>query len=138
MPVPVVLAMSVVAWSWGWYSTSTLILLTFHALLRPGEAASLLRLHVRLPFEFDPGGKRGVIALTQTKTSTRAAQIQSVVLTDPLILELASLVFGALPGRNLLCPGGKKGFDKRCPAVARHLKVGHLFSPACLRGGGAV
>ena len=79
-----------------------------------------------------------MIVLTQTDTSTRAAQLQSVVLTDPLILELATLVFGTLQGRKVLSPGGKKGFDKRFAALARHLKIGHLFSPACLRGGGAV
>jgi len=56
MPVPVVLALAVLAWGWGWRRTSSLILLGFHALLRPAELCGLLRGHLRLPFEFIPSG----------------------------------------------------------------------------------
>ena len=111
-------------------------MLACHALLRPGEVATLLRQHLRLPFEFDPEGGRGVVALLHTKTSTRAAKIQSVLLTDGLLLELLTRVFGALPARRPLCAGGKKAFDRKFTAIDRQLQVGHLFTPACLRGGG--
>ena len=138
LPVPVLLAMAVLAWGWGWKRTSALLLLGFDAMLRPGELCGLLRLHLRLPEEIDPGIAKGVVCLGETKTSTRAAKLQSVVVADPLVLQLLTCVFGKDEERVLICPSGKKGIDRRFGLLTEALGVSRWFSPGCLRGGGAV
>ena len=98
----------------------------------------LLRQHLRLPYEFDPCGGKGVVALTRTKTTSPAANIHSVVVTVSLVLEVASLVFGRLHPRAALCSGGVSAFSRRFAALAEELSVGHLYTAGCLRGGGVV
>ena len=59
----------------------------FPTMLRPGEAAAPLRAHLRLP---DPqereAGIPGVISLTKTKTTSRGARLQSVIIRDKPLL----------------------------------------------------
>mmetsp|Transcript_13175 Transcript_13175/g.42391 ORF Transcript_13175/g.42391 Transcript_13175/m.42391 type:complete len:87 (+) Transcript_13175:172-432(+) len=54
--------------------------------LKPGEAAGLLRGHVLVPS--DGRSLKGMVALTMTKTSELAAKIQSVVAVVRVWLEL--------------------------------------------------
>ena len=138
-PVPEVVMRAIVATAvaLGWPSFGLLVWLAFHALLRPGEVCALRRGHLRLTC--DCGSDQvGVVALTTSKTSTRSARIQSVMITDVWLLGLLNAYFGNWPALSPLCSGGSAAFSRRFLACLDRLGLKNRFMPAGLRGGGAV
>ena len=137
MPWTVLLAMCSTAVVWGWPSFALLLLLGFHCMLRPGEIAALRRGHLRLTS--DSYSKNvGVVALTTSKTATRAARIQSVTITDVWLLQRLDRHFGTWPEKAPLCSGGTTAFTRRFMACLQSLRLAGRFTPGGLRGGGAV
>eukprot|EP00971_Amphidinium_carterae_P052686 1037030-Amphidinium_carterae.1 len=123
------------AWVQGWRRTACLLLLSFDALLRPGEAAGGLRSHLVLPG--DLAGQHDSALFV--KTASRTVQIQSVIIFDRPLISLLQLVFGNDPERTPLMPGGLPQFTKRFHELKAMLGItGSPWSPASLRGGGAV
>eukprot|EP00971_Amphidinium_carterae_P031131 612660-Amphidinium_carterae.1 len=139
LPLSVLLAMATTAWVQGWTRTSCLLLLSFDALLSPGEAANALRSHLILPT--DLAGEQGsaVFVLPDSKTASRTVQIQSVIVFDEPLISLLTFVFQGDRPRTPLMPGGLTQLTRRFYQLLSLLGIDKSpWSPASLRGGGAV
>eukprot|EP00971_Amphidinium_carterae_P095207 1883610-Amphidinium_carterae.1 len=83
LPTRVLLALAVTAWTLNWKRSCLALLIGFQALLRPGELSSLRRQHLVLPSDLGGADASMVVCITQSKTSSRTARLQSVLVTDP-------------------------------------------------------
>eukprot|EP00971_Amphidinium_carterae_P339549 6477411-Amphidinium_carterae.1 len=139
MPLSVLLAMATAAWVSGWQRTACLLLLSFDALLRPGEAASGLRSHLVLPGDLAGQPDSALFTIPDSKTASRTVQIQSVIIFDRLLIALLQLVFGSDKERTPLMPGGLPQFTRRFYQLKHMLNINDApWGPSSLRGGGAV
>eukprot|EP00971_Amphidinium_carterae_P319230 6345207-Amphidinium_carterae.3 len=139
MPEQIMLALAAAAWTIGLQRVSAVIILMYHCLLRPNEAASCQRSQLLLPEDICPGSREAAIALPQTKTADRGARLQSVSIDDDSMAEFLSRIFGSDPPHRGLIAGGSKGLQMFFERVRR--SVGLESSPwtlATLRGGGAL
>eukprot|EP00971_Amphidinium_carterae_P235094 4665177-Amphidinium_carterae.1 len=75
-------------------------------MLRPVEVANMRRRDLILPDDIHGSPWTGVVAITQSKTSTRFAKLQSVVVEDELLLRLLWQTFGRDPPSRYLVHGG--------------------------------
>eukprot|EP00971_Amphidinium_carterae_P028249 556251-Amphidinium_carterae.1 len=87
LPLEMVLAMAVVAHCWHRPRVAACLMLAFHCMLRPGEVANMRRRDLILPQDLHGTPWSGVVAITQSKTSTRFARMQSVIIEDDLLLQ---------------------------------------------------
>ena len=115
---------------------ATMLLLSFHCLLRTGEALSLCGNDVLL------GVSTGILQLRSTKTSQRFAANDALAITDTLVLEvLRTLVDIRTSQRCLETPlwnGSAQLFRTRFRALMLAFDLGkHCFRPYSLRRGGA-
>eukprot|EP00971_Amphidinium_carterae_P143608 2845222-Amphidinium_carterae.1 len=89
MPRELALAMALTAWMWSWERIAVCILVAFQALLRSAEIGNLRRGDIVLPA--DMGGEPGtaIISIRHSKTTSRAARLQSALVDDePLVMLL--------------------------------------------------
>ena len=133
-------AMLSIAVFWGWSRTAAALALGFYGLLRPGELCQIRRVHWKLPSEVrGTVGDGVVLAFMRAKTRYRAARLQSVVLRDSTAILLLESVSRGMPSRQHLVPDGVLGLHRRFNHLLAALGAHRLpFSPASLRGGGAV
>ena len=78
------------------------------------------------------------VALANTKTASRGARLQSVIVDDVMLVTLLTTLFGALGSRVLLMPGGLPALNKRWQYIMGILGLqgmGYTLGP--LRAGGA-
>eukprot|EP00971_Amphidinium_carterae_P067399 1334639-Amphidinium_carterae.1 len=88
----------------------------------------------------DMGGEYGtaIISIRHSKTTSRAARLQSALIDDAPVVALMQRVCGNDPPTSLLLRGGLKEFYRKFEAIRVHLQVASTpFTPATLRGGGA-
>eukprot|EP00971_Amphidinium_carterae_P168569 3339852-Amphidinium_carterae.1 len=113
-------------------------MLAFHCMLRPGEVANMRRQDLILPEDIHGSPWTGVVAITQSKTSTRFAKMQSVVVEDELLLQLMWQTFGRDPPSRFLVHGGLRELVKTFLTIKAHLGLSAApYVLAGLRGGGA-
>eukprot|EP00971_Amphidinium_carterae_P245722 4879679-Amphidinium_carterae.1 len=76
--------------------------------------------------------------MRHSKTTSRAARLQSALVYDPPLVMLLQRVCQHDDPQALLLKGGMKEFYRKFEAIRRHLQVQSTpFTPATLRGGGA-
>eukprot|EP00971_Amphidinium_carterae_P165812 3286630-Amphidinium_carterae.1 len=139
MPARIAVALAVCAWVLDWRRSSLALLLAFQALLRPAEIAALRRHHIVLPDDLAGSEESLVICITQSKTSHRAARLQSVMVTDPVIVELARKLLQHDAASAPLVRGGLQELYKKFDHLRRMLNIAESpFTLGTLRGGGAV
>ena len=109
-------------------------------MLRPGEMAAIQRCHVRLPADHVGMAQQCVIVcIVKAKTRFRAARVQSVVITAPVLLNLARSALLGVPQSAALLPGGGTELRRRFDSVLQALGLQAMpYSPASLRPGGAL
>eukprot|EP00971_Amphidinium_carterae_P232060 4605443-Amphidinium_carterae.1 len=88
MPEQIMLALAAAAWTLGLRRVAAVIVLMYHCLLRPNEAASCQRSQLLLPDDICPGSTGATVALPQTKTADRGPRLQSVSIHDSTVIEL--------------------------------------------------
>eukprot|EP00971_Amphidinium_carterae_P113519 2248945-Amphidinium_carterae.2 len=74
MPQQLILALAAAAATLGLRRVAAVIVLMFHCLLRPSEAATCQRCQLLLPADIAPGSREAAVALPQTKTADRGAR----------------------------------------------------------------
>eukprot|EP00971_Amphidinium_carterae_P088280 1746398-Amphidinium_carterae.1 len=139
MPLAVVLALAVTAWTLEWRRSAVCLLLGFEGLLRPMEMGGALRGHLALPCDLTGDTTSVVMAIPESKTSTRTVKMQSILVTDDKLVALLNYIYSHDAPRVPLCPGGLRGLQRRY----LHLKLclGIESAPwtlGSIRGGGAV
>ena len=98
----------------------------------------LHRCHVRLPIDSGHQIATGVVSILKPETRNRGAKVQSVLVTDRLLLFLLDLFWRPLQRATLLCLGGRLGFDKQFRFLLYRLKVDRVkLTLASLKAGGA-
>ena len=116
----------------------TLLLLAYHALLRPQDIISAMRSHLFLPSDGSARSLVAVLTLIDSKTKYTGARLQSVVIDDPILVQLLMRVFGSHRPSRLLSPYDMVTFVKRFVWYCNFLGLPEgLFSLAGLRAGGA-
>ena len=133
VPMPAIVCMSLasLALSANNAPLAVLLLLSYIALLRTGEIASLRLSHI----SWDQNSHIIVVALPNTKTSRTAAE--SVLVKDPYLPFLLSYVKNQQTN-DALWPGSVPAFRKALQALCTHLGVDHYhFTPYSIRRGGA-
>ena len=134
LPQVVLHAMVVVATAWQWPRLGAVLWLMFQCLLRPSEVCGLLRHHLRLPMDFGADAVKGVVTIVASKTATRAARIQSVVIHDRSLLSLLEAVFGDDPANVLLCPGAAGPLTATSTPLGACCAFGTSTAPAACGG----
>jgi len=138
LPLEVALALVVAAITLRQGGLAACILLMFHCLLRPGEAAALCRRDLLLPSQRVAGRFVGIVAIRQPKTRRRGARVQSVLIEDPSLLVWLEWYVAGLPMDEPLLHGGYDTLAANWKLLL--VAVGlprSLFTPACARAGGA-
>eukprot|EP00971_Amphidinium_carterae_P027941 550326-Amphidinium_carterae.1 len=139
LPTRVLLAMCVVAWCLDWRRSCLALMIGFQALLRPLELSLLRRQHIILPRDLAGHDHSLVVCITQSKTMHRTARLQSVLVTDPVIVELADILLAHDAASAPLVRGGLKELHQKYEFIRRKLDLqGGPFTLGTLRGGGAV
>eukprot|EP00971_Amphidinium_carterae_P196339 3895684-Amphidinium_carterae.1 len=139
MPARIALALAVTAWAVNWRRTALALLLAFQGLLRPGELAALRRQHILLPQDLAGSEQSLVICITQSKTTQRAARLQSVMVTDPIVVDLASCLLHHDAASAPLVRGGLRELHKKFAYLREALNLAvSPFTLGTLRGGGAI
>eukprot|EP00971_Amphidinium_carterae_P064471 1277065-Amphidinium_carterae.1 len=137
MPARMALAISVAAWVMQWRRCALAVLLAFQALLRPSEIAALRRCHILLPQDLAGDEASLVICITQSKTTQRAARLQSVMVTDPVVVELASCLLQRDAQSAPLVRGGLRELYRKFDYLRTALNLAASpFTLSTLRGGG--
>eukprot|EP00971_Amphidinium_carterae_P091270 1806648-Amphidinium_carterae.1 len=115
------------------------LLLAFHCMLLPGELAGMTGQDIVLPCDLNGDQFSGVVCITQSKTSTRFAKHQSVVIEDALLLSLAERVLGADSPRRFLVGGGVHESVRSFVSIKTALGLTQTpYVLAGYRGGGLV
>eukprot|EP00971_Amphidinium_carterae_P218096 4329399-Amphidinium_carterae.2 len=139
MPEQIMLALAEASWTLGLRRVAAGIVLMYHCLLRPNEAATCQRSQLLLPSDICPGSKEAAVALPQTKTSDRGARLQSVSIDDETVVDLLTRIFGADPPYRSLVAGGSRGLQLFFERVRKAVGLGGSpWTLATLRGGGAL
>jgi hypothetical protein len=138
VPLLVVRAMLAVAGSWKWWGMGLVLWMSFHGLLRPGEAVDMKKKHVRFAHALGSRAKVVVLVIAEAKTRRKAARVQHVILEEPLLVTIAERFCSFLGPEDPLFPLSGATYDKRFGQLltAIGLQPGD-FTPAGLRAGGA-
>eukprot|EP00971_Amphidinium_carterae_P005538 109921-Amphidinium_carterae.1 len=138
MPESILLALACTAWAFGWRRLALGLLLGFLGMLRPAELVRLRRMDIALPQDLNGSPDVLVIAIAESKTSTRAARLQSTMITDVNVIALAQgLLCDDLPSR-LVIAGGLPELSRKYVKLTTVLGLKKGFTLGTLRGGGAV
>eukprot|EP00971_Amphidinium_carterae_P091082 1802845-Amphidinium_carterae.1 len=138
MPESILLALACTAWTFGWRRLALGLLLGFLGMLRPAELGRLRRMDIALPQDLNGSPDVLVIAIAESKTSTRAARLQSTMVTDVNVIALAQgLLCDDLPSR-LVIAGGLPELSRKYGKLTAVLGLKKGFTLGTLRGGGAV
>eukprot|EP00971_Amphidinium_carterae_P352299 6492534-Amphidinium_carterae.3 len=138
LPLEVVLAISVTARCQHRPRLAAALLLMYHCMLRPGEVANMRRQDVILPQDVHGDAWTGVVCIQQSKTSTRFARLQSVIIEDHALLQLAMETFGDDPPTRYLVHGGVRELVKAFISIKALLGLAETpYVLAGYRGGGA-
>eukprot|EP00971_Amphidinium_carterae_P006172 121679-Amphidinium_carterae.1 len=101
-------------------------------------AAKMRRRDLILPDDLHGTPWTGVVAITQSKRSTRFPRMQSVVIEDELLLQVLTMTFGHDPPTRFLVHGGLRELLKVFLTVKACLGLAAApYVLAGLRGGGA-
>eukprot|EP00971_Amphidinium_carterae_P193149 3833319-Amphidinium_carterae.1 len=139
MPLKVMLALASAAWVMAYPRMTVGFLISFLGLLRPGEWAALRRQHVVLPVDLSGAESTMTIAIMQAKTSTRGPRIQSVLISDPLVVQLTQAVIGSDPPSTPLIRGGLRTVAPLFEQIRGQVMLQHsAFTLSTMRGGGAI
>eukprot|EP00971_Amphidinium_carterae_P336743 6473269-Amphidinium_carterae.1 len=139
LPEKVLLALAVSAWSLNWRRCCLALLLAYLALLRPAEVSVLRRQHLVLPRDLAGHDQSLVVCITQSKTTHRTGRMQSVLVTDPVVVELADCLLAHDAASAPLVRGGLKELQKKYDFLRDCLNLRDSpFTLGCLRGGGAI
>eukprot|EP00971_Amphidinium_carterae_P168406 3336677-Amphidinium_carterae.1 len=98
-----------------------------------------LRGHLSLPCDLSGDDLCAVLAIPESKTSSRTVKMQSIMISDAKLIRLMTYIYGNDPMRAPLCPGGLRGLQRRYTYLK--LRLGLASSPwtlGSIRGGGAV
>ena len=139
MPMDVFKCVMVTAVSWEWFSFAALILLAFHALLRPGEFVVLCWGHLLLEEQVHSCNGVGMVALEEPKTRHSHGRVQHVLLTCPWVWWFLKSL------KNLLQPSDDQRifaysygtFLRRWQKLMRALHLPDIWTPGSLRAGAA-
>eukprot|EP00971_Amphidinium_carterae_P339536 6477397-Amphidinium_carterae.1 len=138
MPESILLALACTSWVLGWHRLALGLLLGFLGMLRPSELGRLRRMDISLPQDLNGSPDVLIIAIAQSKTSTRASRLQSTMITDVNVIALAQgLLCDDSPSR-LLISGGLPELSRKYAKLTTILDLKKGFSLGTLRGGGAV
>ena len=101
-PLPLGFCRAIVGWAWarGARSFAVCLLLCFRAMLRPAELFKLRVANLNLN-----GTRQGGVSIGlnfQTKTSAAKRSSESIFVTDPALLRLLDIVYGARPRDEIL------------------------------------
>ena len=129
-------AMAAYEWELQHYEMAVLLLVSFHCLLRTGEA-----LTVR-PDDFQLGQTAGLCSLKNTKSGIRFNANEAISITDPLVLEVLRVFlqfrrdtnFEAVPLWSNTASTFRTRFKQLCTLMGL---TSHQFRPYSLRRGGA-
>ena len=131
----ILLAMIGLAIQRGWLGMCALLAVGFHCVLRTAE---MYRMRVT-DFEFNVEGTSGVLTLPESKSGTRYNFVESVTITDPVVIRLIRAVTLGLHEGSLLYPEGAAHF-RRCfdeLVVGLRLSSTLLYKPYSIRRGAA-
>ena len=120
----------------GNHEMSTLLILSFHCLLRTGEALQLTS------DDFALGNDTGICSLKFSKTGKRNAAHEAISITDPIVLESVRSLLLVRWQQSLptlpLWSGSKSAFRIRFKKLCDKFGIqSHQFRPYSLRRGGA-
>ena len=120
-------------------SFGTMLILGFHALLRPGELCQLRRKHFTLPNQWlHAGVQRIVVTLENPKNSSTMGCRQVAVVDNVVVIRWLTWILQGLPGEALVFTGGTSAFARRFRSMLSGLGLAHLpLTPGSLRAGGA-
>jgi len=135
LSVDILLAMIGLAVQRGWLGMCALLAVGFHCVLRTAE---MYRMRVA-DFEFNVDGTSGVLTLPESKSGTRYNKVESVTITDPVVIRLIRAVTLGMHEGSLLYPEGASHF-RRCfdeLVVGLRLSSSLLYKPYSIRRGAA-
>eukprot|EP00971_Amphidinium_carterae_P326677 6457619-Amphidinium_carterae.1 len=139
IPLELLLAISLVLWIQGQHRSSMALMVGFHCLLRPSELCHLRRKDLLLSCDTSGAEWSGVVTIGQSKTTSRSARLQSVVILDKPLLQLVTWLVGDDMPMRLLIPGGVVRLNQVFSHARQLLGVpAGMFTLGGLRAGGAV
>ena len=146
LPAELCMAIAVVALAWKWIDFAALLLIGFHAALRPGEMVALKRRTLLLPEDLLGPAEIGFVIIDTPKTKKRSARKQHVKLHGTALLAFLSDQASQLtPDQYFWGPDGSAAsrarlFRAQWDALLQALRVEssdtHGFVPASIRAGG--
>lgn len=122
-----------------WLTFSTLLLVGFYALLRPGELLKLSAADITLPNSFSMGCPFAVVRIRSPKNSRQMGSQQFAEVRHPDAVNwLVWLVGKRKEPAELLWKSSQNRFRMMFRRLTQKLQIEHLkLSPASLRAGGA-
>eukprot|EP00971_Amphidinium_carterae_P352181 6492466-Amphidinium_carterae.1 len=139
IPVELLLALALVMWTQGQIRSSIGLMLGYHCLLRPAELCRLRRKDLLLSCDTAGSEWSGVVSIGQSKTTSRSARLQSVVIIDGPLLRLVTWLVHDDPPSRLLVPGGMLRLNQVFAWAKQALSVpANMFTLGGLRAGGSV
>lgn len=141
-PIPplVVRALIAVALAWRWYRVAAVLWMSFHAMLRPGEANDLLCEDMCFLEVDEDGGGVFVIVIREPKASRKYATVQHVIADEPQLVAFPKwLLEGRRPSEPFYGVGAGT-FAKRLETLLAALRLAGEYTPAPAgqRGSGCV
>ena len=138
IPVLVVWALMTLALSQHGVQLAALLAVTFHALLRPGEACRLTRQDIMLPGDRGWHVQVGMVVIRSPKTARVGGKVQHVILHDPMVLLMCQWAWLGWPTSEKLWSWNLVELSRwfRTSLVQLGLPATR-FTPAGLRAGGA-
>ena len=135
LSLDILLAMVGLAIQRGWLGMCALLAVGFHCVLRTAEMY-----HLRVAdFEFDVAGTTGVLTLQESKSGTRYNIVESVTITDPVVIRLVRAVTLGMDKGCLLYPEGTGHFRRCFDQLVTGLRLSStlLYKPYSIRRGAA-
>jgi len=135
LSLDVLLAMIGYAVQRGWLGMCALLAVGFHCVLRTAEMY-----HLRVAdFEFDDAGSKGVLTLAESKSGTRYNVIESVTITDPVVIRMVRAITEGMDKGALLYPEGTMHFRRCFDQMVSGLSLSSslLYKPYSIRRGAA-
>lgn len=139
-PEPLVTAMAVLGFLWRWPRFSCTVLLSFHGILRIGEALQARRCDLLTPLDLMEQDQKFYLKIRQPKSRNRGAKVQYATFENEMLMPLLLEYWQKLQPDELLFPFSPAVFRRRWDAILQKLGVSsaHRLTPGSVRGGGAV
>ena len=123
MPVPVILAMTVVCLMWGWVREASSLTMGFCGLLRPGEITSAIRKDLLLPRDVGGTINYALLTIREPKSRYTFARHQSAKIDAADFLKVMDLGFGGLLDSERLWPFSPQTLRQRFKAILQSLTL---------------